>query len=267
MNWGQGWVRARARGGVAVGVGDRAVKPCTEETHEPPVSARARGEWTRATDMRRAGVLKSHSVRASAGSAAPEREAMPLRRRVKLREGGKSSSASKRAIVVVTHRSLPGMGGSSSNGTSAAGSAPAPKSSPRAIMASEKVAVSAWRQSEPPEQTGWTEPADVNGLMWTESCSAALVASKAQRRSIVPRWGSVLSSGVPVQLHDCEARNTLLRSCGGSVRNEDGLQGVSSSPHTVPLCLGVRGPASRNVASRVARETQNNLISYLSLIR
>jgi hypothetical protein len=52
------------RGG-AVGVGGRAVKPCTEETQEPPVSARARGEWTRATDMRRAGVLKCHSVRAS----------------------------------------------------------------------------------------------------------------------------------------------------------------------------------------------------------
>ena len=170
MSWGQGRARdrdrGRARGCVAVGVRVRAVKLSTEETQEPPVSARARGEWTRATDMRRAGVLKCHSVRASAGSVAPEREAMPLRRSAKLSEGGKSSSGSKRAIVVVTHRSLPGMGGSSWNGTSAAGSAPAPKSSPRAIMASEKVTVSAWRQSELPEQMGWTEPADVvDGLM------------------------------------------------------------------------------------------------------
>ena len=103
---------------------------------------------------------------------------MPFRRSVTLSEGGKSSSGSKRAIEVVTQRSLPGMGGSSSNGTSAAGSGPAPKSSPRAIMAREKVAVSAWRQSEPPEQMGWTEPAGANGLMWTESCSAQEEASQ-----------------------------------------------------------------------------------------
>ena len=106
---------------------------------------------------------------------------MPFRRSVTLSEGGKSSSGSKRAIEVVTHRSFPGMGGSSSNGTSAAGSGPAPKSSPRAIMAREKVAVSAWRQSEPPEQMGWTEPAGANGLMWTESCSAKEEASQKTR--------------------------------------------------------------------------------------
>ena len=52
-------------------------------------------------------------------------------------------------------------------------------------MAREKVAVSAWRQSEPPEQMGWTEPAGANGLMWTESCSAQEEASQKTRSLIV----------------------------------------------------------------------------------
>ena len=50
--------------GIGLGLWDEwqsgsGVEPCSraEESHEPPVSARARGEWTRATDMRRAGVL------------------------------------------------------------------------------------------------------------------------------------------------------------------------------------------------------------------
>eukprot|EP00965_Chrysotila_dentata_P261379 6214231-Pleurochrysis_carterae.AAC.2 len=57
--------------------------------------------------------------------------------------GGHSSRGSNRAMLVVTQRTVPATAGDIINGLSDSGSAPAPKSSPSAMIACEKVTVSA----------------------------------------------------------------------------------------------------------------------------